>query len=198
MPLGLHETPHHPKGTEQVPIGVCSEAWNNGVVGPLVGGYTVGMLLIKDEVVAPILQHKSAAFWYYACDTVCQLHAGVLKCLFLPVSRSAYGQHARVVRTSNSRFEHVEDWPAIHGVQSATVAQHSTAQHSTAQPSPAQHSTAQHSTAQHSTAQTCAKAHVIGVDEAACIAFTIHYTKVHSVCASSVRVYLHIMARVSR
>ncbi len=46
MPLGLHETPHHPKGTEEVPIGVCSQAWNDGVVGPLVGGYTIGMLLI--------------------------------------------------------------------------------------------------------------------------------------------------------
>jgi hypothetical protein len=68
----------------------------------------------------------------------------------------------------------------MHCVQSpdAIASQHSTAQHSTAQ----------HSTAQHSTAQTCAKAHIVGVDEAARIAFTIHDTKVHSVCASSVRV----------
>ncbi len=76
MPLGLHETPHHPKGTKEVPIGVCGKAWNDGVVGPLVRGYTIGMLLIQNEVVAPILQHKSAAFWYYACDTAYQLYAG--------------------------------------------------------------------------------------------------------------------------
>ena len=46
--------------------------------------------------------------------------------------------------------------------------------------------------------RTSAKAHVVGVDEAACISFPIHHTKVHCVCASSVRVQLHIMARVSR
>ena len=53
MALGLHEAPHDPKGAEEVPIGVSGQAWNDGVVGPLVWGHTVGVLLIQYEVVAP-------------------------------------------------------------------------------------------------------------------------------------------------
>ena len=53
MALGLHEALHDPKGAEEVPIGVSGQAWNDGVVGPLVWGHTVGVLLIQYEVVAP-------------------------------------------------------------------------------------------------------------------------------------------------
>lgn len=46
MALGLHEAPHDPKGAEQVPIVVCGQPRDDGVVGPLVGRHTVGMLFI--------------------------------------------------------------------------------------------------------------------------------------------------------
>ena len=55
MALGLHEPPHDPKGTEEIPIGVCGQAWDNRMVGPLEGRHTVGVLLIQDEVVASVL-----------------------------------------------------------------------------------------------------------------------------------------------
>lgn len=39
---------------------------------------------------------------------------------------------------------------------------------------------------------TCAKAHVVGVDEAACIALPIYNPEVHSVIASTLRVHFQI------
>ena len=68
MALGLHEAPHDPEGAEEVPAGVGRQAWDDGVVGPLVGGNTVGVLLIQYEVVASVLQNKAASFWHYACS----------------------------------------------------------------------------------------------------------------------------------
>lgn len=67
MALGLHEAPHDPKGAEEVSIGVGCQAWDDGVVGPLVGGNTVGVLLVQYEIVASVLQNKATTFWHYAC-----------------------------------------------------------------------------------------------------------------------------------
>lgn len=55
MTLGLHEAPHDPKGAEEVPIGVSCQAWDDGVVGPLMGGNTVGVLLVQYKIVASVL-----------------------------------------------------------------------------------------------------------------------------------------------
>ena len=67
MALGLHESTHHPKGTEEIPIGVSGKAWDDGVIGSLMWGNTVGVFLIQDEVIAPVLQDKATALWYYTC-----------------------------------------------------------------------------------------------------------------------------------
>ena len=55
MALGLHEAPHDPKGAEEVPVGVSRQAWDDGVVGPLMGGNTVGVLLVQYKIVASVL-----------------------------------------------------------------------------------------------------------------------------------------------
>ena len=55
MALGLHEAPHDPKGAEEVPVGVGCQARDDGVVGSLVGGDTVGVFLIQYEVVTSVL-----------------------------------------------------------------------------------------------------------------------------------------------
>ena len=55
MALGLHEAPHDPEGAEEVPVGVCGKAWDDGVVGPFERPHTVGMLFVQDEIVAPVL-----------------------------------------------------------------------------------------------------------------------------------------------
>ena len=68
MPLGLHEASHDPKGTKQIPVGVCGQPRNDCVIWALAGGQAVGVPLLQDEAVAPILEAEPAAIWHDACS----------------------------------------------------------------------------------------------------------------------------------
>ena len=70
MALGLHEAPHDPKRAEEVTIGVCGQAWDDSVVGPFEGPHTVGMLLVQNEIVAPVLEDKATTLWNYPCTRI--------------------------------------------------------------------------------------------------------------------------------
>ena len=63
VPLGLLEGSHDAKSAEEVSLGVCCYAWDDGVVGPLPGPQAVGVLGIQEEVVAPIMQREAAPLW---------------------------------------------------------------------------------------------------------------------------------------
>lgn len=90
MALGLHEAPHDPKGAEEVPIGVGSQAGDDGVVGPLVWGHTVGVLLIQYEVVAPVLQNKAAPLWHNACCKAAATMVGEEGCRHTTIGKTLY------------------------------------------------------------------------------------------------------------
>ena len=67
MPLGLHEASHDPKGAEQLPIGIGGQPWNDGVIWALAGGQAVGVPLLQNEAVAPVLEGEATAIWHDAC-----------------------------------------------------------------------------------------------------------------------------------
>ena len=66
--LGLLEGSHDAKSAEEVSLGVCGYAWDDGVVGPLPGPQAVGVLGIQEEVVAPVVQREAASLWDDAYD----------------------------------------------------------------------------------------------------------------------------------
>ena len=70
--LGLHETAHHSKGAVQISISISRHARDNGVVRTFVWRHTVGVLLIQDEVVAPVLQGETAPLRHNACKQALQ------------------------------------------------------------------------------------------------------------------------------
>ena len=65
--LRLHEAAHDAKGAVQLPIRAGRQAWDDCVVRPLAGCQAVGMRLVQDEAVAPVLQREATAVWHDAC-----------------------------------------------------------------------------------------------------------------------------------
>ena len=68
VPLGLLEGSHDAKCAEEVSLGICGYAWDDGVVGPLPGPQAVWVLGIQEEVVAPVVQREAAPLRDNACD----------------------------------------------------------------------------------------------------------------------------------
>lgn len=67
VPLGLLECPHDAKRAEQLPIWVRSYAWDDGVVGPLLGTQAVGVLTVQQKIVPSVVQCETASFRHDAC-----------------------------------------------------------------------------------------------------------------------------------
>ena len=60
-------TSHDPKSGKQLSIRVSGYGRYDCVIGPLVGGQTIGMVRIQDEVVPSILKSEATAIWHYPC-----------------------------------------------------------------------------------------------------------------------------------
>ncbi len=68
MPLWLLEGAHDAKCAEQLPIRVCRNARDDGVVGPFARAQAVGVLGVQQEVVAPVVQREATPLWHNACS----------------------------------------------------------------------------------------------------------------------------------